>query len=109
MTVRILLVATFLLSPLAMMGCENDCQQMCREFADIWEECGISYGDSELKDCLEEYRIPDQTKLDTVCAYGMRYHEEHDTIMRADLVASADDGDICTTVEDWRRTVGSSE
>jgi hypothetical protein len=109
MTVRTLLVATLLLSPMVMMACENDCQQMCREFADIWEECGIAHADSELKDCIEEYRIPDKTKLETVCEYGMRQHEEHGTIMRADMVASADTGDICTTVDDWLRTVGTSE
>ncbi len=93
----------------ALSGCENDCQRMCHEIADVWEECGISYGDSELRDCIETYRIPDKELLDTTCSYAMRSHPEEGTTFRADLVSSADDGDPCTTIEDWQRSVGSSD
>ena len=106
--VVLLTVALGLLLP-ALAGCENACQRMCREVADVWEECGLSYGASELRDCLETYRIPDKELLDTTCSYGMRSHPEYGTTFRADLITSADDGDICTTIDDWQRTVGSSE
>jgi hypothetical protein len=97
-----------LFSLVGLTGCENDCQQMCREFADIYEECGVSYGDAELSDCLAEYRIPDQTLLDTVCAYGMRPPPggDHTSTIRADMAASSEDGDICETLEGWKQAVG---
>ncbi len=99
---------------LALGGCENTCQQMCHEFADIYEECGLNYGDAELRDCIEAYRVPDKALRDTVCDYGMRSHETHGTILRADLIASGSscDGDtdcMCSTLDDWRATVGGGE
>jgi len=104
----LLVVIAFATLP-ALCGCENNCQQMCREFADIYEECGQSYGDSELRDCVQEYRIPDKTVLAAVCDYGMQENEEYGTTLRADMVSSADGGDICTTLDDWQRTVGSGD
>jgi hypothetical protein len=110
MNLRALFVlsASLLLALPALIGCENDCQRMCREFADIYEECGIDYGDSELRDCIQEYRVPDTVLLDTVCAYGMQSHPDHGTTLRADMISSADEGNVCTTLEDWQRTVGTS-
>lgn len=95
-------------------GCENTCQQMCNEFADIYEECGIGFGDAELRDCIETYRVPDKALRDTVCDYGMRSHESHGTILRADLVASGSSCDsdtdcMCSTLDDWRATVGGGQ
>jgi len=100
-----------LLSLVSLTGCENDCQRMCREFADIYEECEVSYGDAELKDCLAEYRIPDQTLLDTVCAYGMRPppDDEYATTIRADMAASSENGNICETLDGWQQTVGTGD
>jgi len=99
------------LSLVALVGCQNDCQQMCREFADIYEECGVTYGDAELQDCIQQYRVPDQTLLDTVCSYGMRPPPggEHATTLRADMAASDENGDICATLDGWQTTIGSSE
>ena len=104
-------IALLALASLGLSGCENACQQMCNEFADIYEDCDLSYGDAELRDCNETYRIPDKGLQDTVCDYGMRPHEAHGTILRADLIASGSgcDGDIecmCATLDDWRATVG---
>ncbi len=110
MITRATTVATLLglLALTGLTGCENDCQQMCREFADIYEECGVSYGDSELQDCLAEYRVPDQTLLDTVCSYGMRTPPggEYSSTLRADMAASSENGDICETLDGWKQTVG---
>ena len=36
-------------------GCLNDCQRLCNEMADYWEECGKSFGDSEAADCRSNY------------------------------------------------------
>ncbi len=105
----IVLSAGLLATLPALIGCENDCQRMCREFADIYEECGLDYGDSELRDCIKEYQVPDTDLLDTVCSYGMQPHPDHGTTLRADMISSADGGDICTTLEDWKRTVGTSD
>ena len=102
-----IIVAIALALP-ALVGCENACQQMCREFADIYDECGYAYGDAELKDCVESNRIVDKTRLATVCEYGMDYNSEFDSSnLRADLVSSSDQKDVCTTIEDWCRTANS--
>jgi len=107
MDTRWIVVAIGMALP-ALIGCENACQQMCREFADIYDECGFNYGDAELKDCVQANRIVDKTRLNTVCEYGMEYNTEFDaTNLRADLEASSDTGDICTTLEDWCLTANT--
>ncbi len=105
------LMGIVLLAGLCLAGCENTCQQMCNEFADIYDECGVGFGDTELRDCIETYRVPDKVLRDTVCDYGMRSHETHGTILRADLIASGSSCDsdkacMCATLDDWEATVG---
>lgn len=53
-----LFLATVLVLPLALAsGCQgNDCQQLCKEIANRWDECGISYDSSEVSDCRSEFR-----------------------------------------------------
>jgi len=100
----------FVLALPALVGCENSCQQMCREFADIYDECGFQYGDSELRDCVEANRIVDKTRLELVCDYGMDYNADHEmSNLRADLTFSSDDENICTTMDNWCRTASNCD
>lgn len=104
----------FVLALPALVGCENSCQQMCREFADIFDECGYQYGDSELRDCVEANRIVDKTRLELVCDYGMDYNHDRDrdhemTNLRADLTFFSDDKDVCETLENWCRTASTCD
>ena len=48
---RLSLAALFALVLLALPGCTNDCQKLCKEVANYWDDCGISSGDSEIADC----------------------------------------------------------
>lgn len=52
---RSLLLASALLTSMLLGGCLNDCQELCNEMADYWEECNLSFGDSEPADCRESY------------------------------------------------------
>lgn len=54
--VRTLIAAAALLSAALLSGCSgNDCQQLCKEIADYWEDCNITYGDSEVGDCRKSF------------------------------------------------------
>ena len=46
---RVLLVA------LLLMGCRNECQQICADMSDLAEECGEEWEKEHLKQCFEAY------------------------------------------------------
>lgn len=55
MTIRLTLLtilgAFFLLNS----GCTNDCQKLCKEVANYWDDCGISYADNQVADCRKNF------------------------------------------------------
>lgn len=59
------LLAVFGLS-FALAGCQNDCQKVCYEMADLFDACGQDYDQSEVLDCLDENSDPDEATL-AVC------------------------------------------
>ena len=69
MTFARLFLAVFALASASLIsGCTgNDCQQLCKEIADYWDDCGIAYGDSEVADCRQAFRASreDGDNLDT--------------------------------------------
>jgi hypothetical protein len=44
-----------LLVPLALSGCNNDCQRLCKEIADYWSDCGIAFGETDVADCRKSF------------------------------------------------------
>ena len=34
----------------------NDCQKLCKEMADYWTDCNISYGDEDVANCRQSFR-----------------------------------------------------
>jgi hypothetical protein len=36
-------------------GCYNDCQKVCNEIADYWEECDRAYDSSQVSDCRDAF------------------------------------------------------
>jgi hypothetical protein len=66
--VRTMLAAAAVLCAALLSGCSgNDCQQLCREIADYWDDCNISYGDAEVAECRKAFRATndDGDNLDT--------------------------------------------
>lgn len=52
-------VLTALLVPLcclALAGCYNECQQLCNEMGEYWQDCSLDFGDEEVKECRESFR-----------------------------------------------------
>ncbi len=44
-----------LLALLLGSGCYNDCQKLCAEIADYWEDCGHDYESSQVSDCRKAF------------------------------------------------------
>ena len=53
---RALLLITVLLGTAALSGCANDCQQLCTEMGKYWQDCGLPFGDAEVKECRQNFR-----------------------------------------------------
>ena len=89
-----LLVLVFSALP-AMSGCLNDCQRLCNEMAEYWDECpNITFGDSQAADCRDAYKDDELVeKYEGACAALMRNAEDADgnvvTALRAEY--SCDD------------------
>lgn len=59
--VRLMTAASALAVAGLLTGCSgNDCQQLCKEIADYWGECNISYGDAEVADCRKSFRATNE-------------------------------------------------
>ena len=48
MTARLLPGLLLILAGLTFSGCGNECQRLCKEMADYWTECGMTFGDAEV-------------------------------------------------------------
>ena len=51
-------------------GCAgNDCQQLCKEIANYWDDCEIAYGDAEVADCKKSFKAKgeDFEKYESSC------------------------------------------
>ncbi|MCO4770673.1 MAG: hypothetical protein KDA24_11635 [Deltaproteobacteria bacterium] len=54
--VRLSFAILALFGAMLFSGCSgNDCQQLCKEIADYWDDCGISYGDAEVAECRKSF------------------------------------------------------
>ncbi len=47
-----LLIATALV---ALNGCANDCQRLCKEIGDYFSECGVAFGEDEISECRKGF------------------------------------------------------
>jgi hypothetical protein len=83
-----LALAVFL--PTLLSGCLNDCQLLCNEMAEYWDECpNISFGDSQASDCRDAFKDDELLeKYEPACAALMRNAEDDNgntvTALRAD-------------------------
>jgi len=55
MTARLLPGLLLILAGLTFSGCGNECQRLCKEMADYWTECGMTFGDAEVADCRKAF------------------------------------------------------
>ena len=63
--VRLFFVAVLLGVTSLLSGCSgNDCQHLCREIADYWEDCGMDFGDAEVADCRKAFRNTNEEEDD---------------------------------------------
>ena len=56
MTRRVLIPLFLAACICSLSGCSNDCQKLCKEMADYWADCNISYGDADVADCKKSFR-----------------------------------------------------
>lgn len=64
---RLPLVALFAAAS-GVLGCKNDCQQLCHAMADYAaEDCGEEWSKDQLKACMDEQREASEDRL-AVCA-----------------------------------------
>ncbi len=90
MSLRHAALALLVALPLLGTGCLNDCQRLCNEMADYWDECpNITFGDSEAADCREAFRDEDlSAQYDSACGALMRNAQDADgnvvTALRAE-------------------------
>ncbi len=53
---RTLLLLIALLGTTALSGCQNDCQKLCTEMGEYWQDCELPCGDAEVADCKKSFR-----------------------------------------------------
>jgi hypothetical protein len=76
--------------PMFASGCLNDCQRLCNEMADYWDECpNVTFGDSEASECRSAFRDDELVeKYDSACGALIRNAEDADgnvtTALRAE-------------------------
>ncbi len=55
MTSRLIVFALLGSLLLLVGGCTNDCQKLCKEMADYWEDCGLAPQDNQVADCRKNF------------------------------------------------------
>ncbi len=73
-----LTVCALLVSRLFLLGgCTNDCQKLCKEMANYWDDCGVSYEDSQVADCRKNFagNSEDLESYKTSCGQLVRMAE----------------------------------
>ena len=95
-----------LLIPLFLMGCRNDCQQLCLEISDLAAECGYEWTDKEERTCLADYRNTntDRTYRES-CSENIDFVREEWSC--ADMAAYFEDGSSGNNDEDVGSDTGS--
>ena len=100
MSLRHAALAVLVAVPFFGTGCLNDCQRLCNEMADYWDECpNITFGDSEAADCRSTFRDEElSTKYAGACGALIRNAQDADgnvtTALRAEYT--------CEDMEDVR-------
>jgi len=90
MSLRHAALAVLVAVPFFGTGCLNDCQRLCNEMADYWDECpNITFGDSEAADCRSTFRDEElSTKYAGACGALIRNAQDADgnvtTALRAE-------------------------
>ncbi len=36
-------------------GCNNDCQALCEEMANYWQDCNLNFGEAEVSECKDSF------------------------------------------------------
>jgi len=86
-------IAIGLLLISSLVGCRNDCQQVCLEMADLFDSCGVDYSQAELLECLEQNSEPDESTLG-VCEDSLGELEEL-------MEYKSESGDACSELEQY--------
>lgn len=76
---------------LTLGGCRNDCQNLCLEMADLYDDCGLAYTQNDLLTCFEDYGDPSEAELQS-CAESKGQLEEV-------LSEQSESGDVCEVLE----------
>ena len=59
------------------VGCRNECQELCLDMAALADECGQSWSEEQVDSCLEEYSTRNQEKTDLeVCEAERPYLQD---------------------------------
>ena len=68
---------SLLLIPMLLLGCRNDCQELCLEISTLAEECGYEWSDEEERTCMADYRNTNTTRdYRTQCGENLAFVQE---------------------------------
>ncbi len=55
---------------LGAVACDNPCQEVCGHMATVAAECGVTFSESEIAQCEDDFAAVDPDRSQTCATYG---------------------------------------